>query len=753
MPVRTTPGLVAWARAWSALAAALLVGGPCRAENPAEVLELPQVRIVGTTPLPGSGIELRNLPANVQIHTSRDLQRQDIGLADFLERNGGGIGLNSTQGNRHQPDLSLRGFSASPLIGTPQGISVFLDGVRINEPFGDSVNWDLIPPSAISSIQLIPGSNPAFGLNTLGGAIAIYTKSGAAEYADSPGGRIGLRTAAFGQRKLTLEGGGRSGSWDWFASADASREHGWAQHNASLVRRLFGKLGWQDDDTDVDLTFSAAANRLEGTQTVPASFADPREPYTWPDTNVNRLAFVALKFSRALTPTWLLSGNAYLRSFRNRNVSSNVDDDFGPGHPAEAANDAAAIDQLGRGFGLQATGRTPWGGHANTLVAGLAVDVGTARFVRTTQAAVFAPDRSTVPIGPYLPETDSDSSTRSVGAYASDSFSLDERWTLTLAGRYNRTEIRIADRSGLAPELDGRHRYARLNPAVGLTFSPHADLTAYASYNEGMRSPTAVELTCADPDAPCKLPNNFLADPPLQAVLSKTVEVGARGKLDATTSWSAAVYRTDLRDDLQFISSQGGAVNAGYFRNVGTTRRQGIELGGAMRLGGIEWTVRYDWIDATYRSDFLENSPNNSTADANGAIAVRRGDRIPSIPRQTLKLRAEFEPAPNWSVGASALVTGSLYARGDENNRDVHGRVAGRGRLDLDARFRASRRIQLLARIDNVFDRRAADFAVLGRNVFTGPGGSFDPAGARAEPFLGRGAPRSIGIGLDCGFD
>ena len=159
----------------------------------AQTATLPSVEVVGTTPLPGSGVPLRKLPANVQTFTSSELRKQRTGnLTEFLEQNATGITINAAQGNPFQPDVSFRGFTASPLLGTPQAVSVFFDGVRINEPFGDAVNWDLIPQSAISSIQLIPGSNPAFGLNTLGGAIALFSKSGASEYPDRPGGSVSL---------------------------------------------------------------------------------------------------------------------------------------------------------------------------------------------------------------------------------------------------------------------------------------------------------------------------------------------------------------------------------------------------------------------------------------------------------------------------------------------------------------------------------------------------------------------------------
>jgi iron complex outermembrane receptor protein len=741
-------------RLCGAAGAALLVDAS-RADNPAEVLELPQVDIVGTTPLPGSGIALRDLPANAQIYTSRDLNRQGgANIGDFLEQNAGGISLNSAQGNPYQPDLNLRGFTASPLLGTPQGISVFLDGVRINEPFGDSVNWDLIPQSAISSIQIIPGSNPAFGLNTLGGAVAIYTKSGANEYPDKPGYTANIMMGSFGHRTLVVDTGGKQGPWDWFATANDTLDGGWALHNASRIRQLFAKVGRQDDRSDLDLTLNVANNYLAGTQTLPASFADPRQPYTYPDTNGNRLVFVSLKGSYVLDGAWLLSGNAYLREFRNQNISSNVNDAYGAGDSVEAINDAAWIDQTGRGAGLQLSGGDKLAGLPNKFVLGLGLDEGRARFRRSAQDAQFTSDRGTVGIGGVMPDTDSDSTTRYLGAYASDALSLGPRWTLTVAGRYNRADIDITDRSATAPGLDGAHRYMRFNPALGLTFNPSSILTSYASYNEGMRAPTAIELTCADPNAPCKLPNDFIADPALKKVVSKTIEAGARGRLGDAAEWSAALFRTDLHDDLQFISSNGAAVNTGYFQNVGTTRRQGLEIGASSQLGRtLSLSLRYEWIDATYRTGFVENSPNNSSADVNGAIVVRSGDRIPGIARQMLKLRAELNATADWSVGANALFSGAIRARGDENNLDAHGPIPGYGRLDLESRYRYSPRLDFFCRIGNAFDRRYANFAILGSNVFTGPGNSFDPVNPRAETFLGYGAPRSVSVGLQYRFE
>ena len=330
--------------------------------------------MVGTTPLPGLGTPLEDVPANVQIYTSGDLSRQHHAAAtDYLTQNAGSVSANAAQGNPFQPDVAFRGFTASPLLGTPEGLSVFQDGVRVNEPFGDVVNWDLIPQSAISSIQLIPGSNPAFGPNTLGGALAIYTKSGS-EY---PGGALEASGGSFGRRTVELEWGGSRGPLDAFVTASYFNDDGWADHNPSEVRQFFGKVGWQDAKTDLDLAFTGADTTLQGTQTIPLSFlSDDRQAYTWPDSTDNRLALVTLKGSRFLSSAVLLGGNAYYRSYRTSGLDSNVNDDYGSIDPAtgapdlfEGQNAVTDIDEDGYGGGLQLTVNSP-GARANQLVVG-----------------------------------------------------------------------------------------------------------------------------------------------------------------------------------------------------------------------------------------------------------------------------------------------------------------------------------------------------------------------------------------------
>jgi len=714
------------------------------------------VLVVGTTPLPGLGVPLADVPGNVQLFGNRAISTQrPPTLTQFLDQNANSVSATSGQGNPFQQSITFRGFAASPLLGTPQGVSVFQDGVRVNEAFGDVVNWDLLPPLAISTIQLIPGSVPAFGLNTLGGAIAVYTKSGA-QY---PGANVELSGGSFGRFEAQAEAGGAHDKLDWYTAGRYLDDGGWADHNPSRLKQLFGKVGFQDDITDLDLSVTLADNSLEGSQTLPLSMlGNPRQAYTFPDRNQNRLAFITAKGSRFLDDTLLLGGNLYYRQYKNTNFSSNVNDDYGDPDPPstnEAFNDRSTIDQQSWGGGLQLTKSGKTRAIAHQLVAGVTGDFGRTRFTQESQTANFTADRATVATGPFVVETDADLRNDYFGAYVADTMALDPQWTLTLAGRYNWAKISIADRTGADPALDGTHTFARFSPAIGVNYNPTRTLTAYASYNQGMRAPTPIELTCADPNAPCKLPNQFLADPPLSKVVAKTSEFGGRGKLGTVSTWAAAAYRTDLDDDIQFIAAGGGATNAGYFQNVGKTRRQGIELNVATRMGDWSFEVRYSRIDATFQSTFVESSPNNSSADASGAILVQPGDRIPGIPRDLVKVRVEFEPVERLGIGVNVVYTSPQYALGDENNQDRNGRLPSYTVFNLDARYDATPDLRLLLNVANLFDRRYQTFALLGANVFTGPDNTFAPAqgiAPVAEQFRAPAPPRGIWVGVRYAF-
>jgi outer membrane receptor protein involved in Fe transport len=708
--------------------------------------------VVVMAPLITNGTPLQEIAGNVQTISTDELSSV-TSATDALNRLGRSVSINDTQGSPFQPDVSFRGFTASPILGTPQGVSIFVDGVRVNETFADAVNWDLIPLKAIARLEIIPGSNPVFGLNTLGGAIAATTKRGF----DFSQTDLEMYGGSFKRRAADVESGGHGERWDYYVAGNLFDEDGWGDHNPSRLHQGFGKLGYRDARNDAQLSFTYGDNRMEGNQTLPRSFLNaPSQAYTWPDAQSNRMSFVDFNLQHKLSTDWMAAANAYYRSVNTDVINSNVNDDYdpttdiGPGNQP-TSNVIEASRQHRSGATIQLTDSEVLGGDRNTLVLGASYDRGVTDFRQLNQEAGAA--RDTRSSAAQLLTTLLWARTRYSGIYFTDTLALADKTYLNVAGRYNSAQVSIADRIGTA--LNGAHSFDRFNPSIGMTYSPTRAFTVYGSYNEGMRVPTPVELTCADPQAPCNLPNAFASDPPLKAVLAKTMEGGVRGALAPNIDFSAALFRTNLDNDIQFVSSGGGAVSAGFFRNVGHTRRQGVELDMQAKVSALVLSVRYTYLEATFRSPLILNSPNNSSAAGLSClecteIQVKPGDRIPGIPQHNLKLSAE-QAFGALAIGLDVRAQSRQFARGDENNSDSNGPISGYVVADLDAHYELSSNWRVFARVDNLFDRRYFTFATLGQNVFTAPGNAFDATAAtwRSEQFRTVSAPRGIWLGVD----
>lgn len=718
------------------------------AQSPTTTLS--PVEVIGTRAVPGPDDFSIDMPGQVQTLSERDVvRRPQATLPQLLEQELSGISISDAQGNAHQAELTFRGFSASPILGTPQGLTLFIDGVRANEAFGDNLNWDLVPPNAIANLSLISGSNPIYGLNTLGGALSIDTKSGFS----FPGASAQVMGGSFGRSGLQFELGGHREGVSGFIAGNFLDERGWRRHSSSAIRQLFARTGWRDSATDVDATLTLADNRLEGTQALPLSMLnDPRQPYTWPDRTDNTMHALSLRASHRIESDMRIAGSLFQRTLLSNNLSSNINDDFDLSLPARAGNSPGFNDRnqirqstLGGTFRLTIDGSLAT--RPNQLSFGGAYERSSVTFIQDGQEATFIDDRNTVGTGAFFERTSARIASSRSGLFFLNRWSAAEHWTLTASGRYSVAHVLIRDRSNTAPQLDGDHTYRRFNPGVAMSFTPSTRLSWYASASEAMRAPTPMELTCADPSAPCKLPTGFLADPSLKPVIARTVEAGMRAKPLNGASIDAALYRTALRDDIQFVSS-GGATNAGFFSNVGETVRQGFDLGGTATLGRLRLSGGYGRVDARYRSAFSVHSPNNSSADMNGDIAVSRGNRISGIPGYTLKARAEWSITPDWTLSATLNRYGRRFARGDENNADAQGPLPAWHVVHVASWQRLARDWELVLKVDNVFNRSYQSFAVLGENFFRGPGGTFDANAAAPEQFRTPGAPRAAWIYL-----
>jgi outer membrane receptor protein involved in Fe transport len=268
-----------------------------------------------------------------------------------------------------------------------------------------------------------------------------------------------------------------------------------------------------------------------------------------------------------------------------------------------------------------------------------------------------------------------------------------------------------------------------------------------------MRAPTPIELSCADPNHPCALPNAFGADPDLKEVVSKTWEGGVRGRAGESIAWNVGIFRTENSNDIQFIASS--ATGSGYFQNVGTTLRQGVELGLNGKFDKWTWVANYSYTDATFQTPFTASSQANSSADANGNIQVNKGNSIPGIPQHTFKLRLGYAITSAWTVGSNVVTASGQYARGDENNQDINGKIPGYTVVHLDTHYRVNDNWKVFAKVNNVFDRNYSTFGLLGQNEFTGPGNSFvsDSAAWVNEQFRVPSAPRAAWVGVTYDFD
>jgi outer membrane receptor protein involved in Fe transport len=733
----------------------LLADSDAKAKN-----EIEQIEVIAPAPLPGLGVNINQVPANVQTIDARQIGKSHpVDSSEALERNLGSVNINDTQGGPLQADVNFRGFTASPILGTPQGISVFVDGVRVNESFGDTVNWDLIPPAAIARLTVIPGSNPVFGLNTLGGALAVSTKSGF----EFPGTTFSVSDGSWGRKTAEVTSGGHAEQAEYFVAGRITNDDGWAEHNPSRVRQVFGKLGYQTGDTDIDGSVTYADNHAEGNQSIPLSFLrDPRQIYSYPDSQLNRMWFGNVQISHSLADQQVVSADVYDRSVHASIFNSNVNHNYDPTQPLAPGNYPGnnvinGIDQNRVGLSLQYNGISNLLGHRNNLTVGAAYDHGSTDFNQFNQDAPVLQDRGTFSSQPIVLGIQLHSTDDNTGVYATDLLEITKSVSLTVAGRYNHATEHLQDQLGAA--LNGDHGFGRFNPAAGLNFSPVQSLTTYVSYNEGMRVPTPVELTCANPAAPCSLPNAFNSDPALKPVISKTWEVGARGSIVKDLTWSSALFRSTLNDDIQFISTGGGATSAGYFQNVGQTRRQGLELGLAGAMKPLGWRINYAYVQATFRSPLILNSPSNSSAQPLTCptctdILVQPGDRMPGIPRHVAKLDLDWAPTARSSVNLNVIAQSSTYPRGDENNLDVNGTVPGFALVNLTGQYKLTDRLEIFAKVDNLLDRLYSTFGTLGANAFHLPGNAFDPNPANwpAAQFRSVGPGRGAWVGLSYSF-
>ena len=789
-----------------------------------------EIVIIGVIPT-GAGIDKDKIPFPVQNRNSSDIENANpLNISDFLRQSFSSVSLNDAQNNPMQPDLQYRGFTASPLLGLAQGLAVYQNGARINEPLGDAVNWDLLPQSAVQGITLAGGANPLFGLNSLGGSLIIDMKDGFS----SPGRSVEISSGSFGRTTANIEVGGNNGSIGYYANLESFQEDGWRDQSESEALNFYGSVGWRLDSTRLNLNYQYGVSELIGNGATPTELLalDREAIFTGPDVTENDMHMASFDYEHDVNANISFGGNIFYRKnktdsfngdgsefavcsfagtpqlleeiegddleelglvdedicnnqfansdaleiFLNQSASMlDLDPEFNLENFTDEISGSGILSDQGinnisdraqesRGADFQWTIRGNFLGYSAQIIAGGAYYRGESNFNSILELAEIDPiSRLTLGLGTGTfvdsEATSINTKTESSSLYITNTMDLSSTVALTLSARGNYTDVVLRDRSGARPELNGDHNFSRVNPSLGITWQASDSHTLYSSYSESSRAPTPIELACnegvfdlavafaieagedpGDVDLECRLPNAFLADPPLDDVIAKSFELGSRGFIK-DIAYSLGLFHTVNKDDILF---QTTGRSTGLFANVDKTRRAGIESSLQGKWRAFSWLAAYSYIDATFEDNFQALSPNHEFADDEGEVAVRAGDRIPGIPQHQFKISSDYLFTNGLNIGLDVLSNGGQVLRGDESNQ--LDKVSGYTTVSIRARYNISKKLEVFAKVDNLFDREYESFGLLGEE----PGELEVPIieDLTNPVFLGAGAPRAAFLGL-----
>jgi outer membrane receptor protein involved in Fe transport len=735
---------------------------------------LKEVQVINTSPLPGIGIERNKLPYEVQSVNSETIKASNnLNISEFMNENFNGVHVNDIQGSPYQADVTYRGSRASAILGAAQGLSVYMDGVRVNEPFGDVVNWDMLPEAAFDNVTLVPGSNPIYGLNTLGGALAFTTKSGLT----SQGNELGLSVGSHGRAKVDLTHGNKSSDgWHRFVAASAFNEQGWRDHSSGNLQNIFVKAGRTQNDTNWDMSFLHGNSKLLGNGLLPSTNygevdtpsmtdttsglyeIDRKSVYSHPDETQNNTTLLTFNMQRILDQDTELATTAYVRYGKQKRLGGDVElqdtDADGEGDTTEGVLNRTNTSQNSAGVSVNMTKLL----DTHQITTGANIDMSRSTYGATAQEDCEIDSTRMVTTdcaNDALSTAGVKGSTTAFGVYISDTVKWGENGFFTIAGRYNQTTVRNTitnyDNNGEGTDrAEEKFTYRKFNPSFGITQKLQGNITFFGNWSQSNRAPTVIELGCADPDNPCQLPTGLQADPYLKQVVAQTIEGGLRLKGNDNYSMAVSIYQTDNKDDILFVPSQTVA-GAGYFQNFDKTRYQGVDVNVQKKWGVVNMSTSYSYLKATYQAT-------GELLAGEREMDITPGMRLPGLPLHTLKLNMDWQATPQWNWGAGLQYTSSLVTQGNEdgvlaedgNGDPVYGDLAIKGYtlLNLKTTYQASKGLTFFGKINNATNKRYETYGMVGENNFSPTGELISAGEPTVAHFVAPGAPRTFLLGM-----
>lgn len=741
--------------------------------NVAQAQEVLEGIVIDIPAAPGGGtIPIEKVPGSVTVVNSAEIAnntRNDV--QDVLAKKVPGVLLIDAGGSNIRSQLDYRGFGAGSITGFPQGLAVYQNGIRINEVFGDVVNWDIIPTNGISSIAIVSG-NPVYGLNALGGASVIRMKDGF----EFQGVEIESKFGSFGYKEVGTQIGVDQGPWAIYFAGQHIDEKGWRDFSPAEVDRMYADIGAKGSKVEAHFNLTWAKSSAGVVTAAPEDLLnlDWARTFTSPQVTDLEVLMPSVNAKVDVTETLTFSGLAYYRRLKSDVLDGNllngaacsevqaenpgvgIELDFSPGNVCSGEVEEDLIAQLRRADGTPIAasdvGNEPFGvldritqnaesyggsfqavekseifNRPNQFLVGVSYDRGSVRYKTSSEIGSigdrFVVDGSGITIaGPDdFIGRDVDIETEYVGVYVTNTLDITDELALTVGGRFNHANVDLLDLTGEFDGITSTHVFERFNPNVGATYKLLPGLTVFAGYSEANRAPTPAELACANPDNPCPIESFLTDDPPLNQVVSRTVEAGFRGEMNSTSGdqrfeWGLGYFRTLNQDDIIFISS--GVTGRGFFFNGGDTLRQGIEAKASYSWNDkLSLYAGYSYIRATYEDALELHSPAHRfgvpcVGDPEATcINVRPGDQLSNVPEHRFKAGFEYNITEKWMFGADLIASGGQYHLGDEINRLP--KVGGYTRVDLKTTYQLTDQVEVFGIVNNVFDQQYGLFGTL----------------------------------------
>ena len=642
--------------------------------------------VVTSTRLPGDPVESRTLPAKVTVITAEDIEKSGAKTVQEAIQYATGIVMYDQVGNSFQQTIDLRGFNGQPVPAT----SVFVDGVRVNEPDFNTTNFDLIPLETIERIEIIPGASAIYGKNALGGVISIITKRGGAKPQVTGETLFG----SFHRERYNINASGPVGKLDYFSSFTRETETGFRDESAGRISRYFGKIGFRPTEgTDLSASYTYVKDHLLQAGTLPLSAAavDRRQNFTPGDFFDSEANLINLNGRQSLPLGFSLNLNAFYRRLGQ--------EQFGVGQPILVGGMLSTAQNLvkteSRGGVVQLLHEaSPWGHRNNVVIGG--------EFTRNDVGSRLS---SLSDFGPFLNRRDNNE--RVWGLYIQDTLNLTSSLILTTGLRYDIDKIDTDFEDTFTPPSTGTKTFSRATPRAGLTYLFTSRTSAFFNYSEGFRVPTIDELFSIV----------GASNAHLNPVHSRNYEVGVRSKLGDRAEGTVALFRTDVRNEIFFtctVCDPFSPAFDGLNRNIDQSRRQGIEATVKVKpASNFDGVVNYTFTEAQFLTPLKLSA--TQTIDP--------GDSFPLVPKHRLSVTGNYHPVPAWTLSLSGLYVSTQFFLNDEPNGQprLPGYFVMNGRVAYE-RAVPGGRLSAFLLLENLLDQKYYTSGIIANNTLTGGG-------------------------------